>query len=227
MNENTNTDDFYARQYAYDLFRRLFMEEPTEALINHLKHHQGFALFPDDGSIPALSEAITELNLYLESREFQQGQEAFENLHWDFTRLFIGPETPPAPPWESVYVSRDKLLFQQSTQDVKQFYQQHGFKLGGNDLEAADHIGYELDFLYHLSTQSVESMNDESVLVPLLQAQLTFLQQHTLAFSTPFTRNVYNHAETQFYKALSTLLHHFLQQDAQFLQCFLDSKDKQ
>ncbi|WP_082683114.1 TorD/DmsD family molecular chaperone [Entomohabitans teleogrylli] len=197
------------------------MEEPTPALLNYLKQQQPLRLLQHPENAPAVNDALAEIELFLAQREFRAGEADFEDLHWDYTRLFIGPEAPPAPPWESVYVSRDKLLFQQSTHQVKQYYENYGFTLPGSEIEAADHIGFEMDFLYHLSEQTVarlEAATDEDAdFQALLHVQQTFLQRHLLAFVTPFSRNVYNHAQSGFYRALSTVLEHFAHQDAQRL----------
>ncbi len=106
-----------------------------------------------------MQSALDAMQDDLNTRMLKRGASDFEALHWDFTRLFIGPESPPAPPWESVYVSRDKLLFQESTLNVKTFYQQNGFHLPETEYEAADHIGYELDFLWKLSEQASQELD--------------------------------------------------------------------
>lgn len=216
---------FYARRYAYDLLRRLFLEEPTVELLSWLQQEDNLTLFPNVENSVALSNALKEMNDSLAGHTFSEDEAGFDDIHWDFTRLFIGPEAPPAPPWESVYVSRDKLLFQQSTLDVKQFYEKHGFELEGSEREAADHIGFELDFLYHLSEQSAGLLEKDGIdsvnFMESLRTQKTFLQRHPLAFIDAFSRNVYNHAETPFYRALSTVLQQFLQQDERQLGLYL------
>ncbi|MBP6121192.1 MULTISPECIES: TorD/DmsD family molecular chaperone [Providencia] len=214
--DNPELDYLYARQFAYDVLRRLLMEEPTVELLIYLRD-EGLSLFPVDGELPAIEGAITAMKQDLQTRELQAGTDGFENLHWDFTRLFIGPDSPPAAPWESTYVSRDKLLFQQCTLDVKTFYQKNGFNLPKGDVEAADHIGYELDFLWNLSERALQIFENESEfndpLFTLLRTSNDFMEAHLLAFITPFCRELNNHAETEFYRQLSTLLEVFLRND--------------
>ncbi|BBV01771.1 molecular chaperone [Providencia hangzhouensis] len=217
-NDDQILDFLYARQFAYDVLRRLFMEEPTPELLSYLSD-SGLLLFPCDEALPAMKNAINEMHKDLNNRRIQANTEDFENLHWDFTRLFIGPEAPPAAPWESTYVSRDKLLFQESTLAVKSFYEQYGVHLPEGDMEAADHIGYELDFMWHLSLRITEFIDSETENVDwtkvnaLLLGSATFLNTHLLAFITPFCRSMYNHAETVFYRQLSSLLELFLRND--------------
>lgn len=212
--DSRELDYLYARQFAYDVLRRLLTEEPTAELLIYLRD-EGLSLFPADESLPAMQTALDAMQDDLNTRMLKSGASDFETLHWDFTRLFIGPESPPAAPWESVYVSRDKLLFQESTLSVKTFYQQHGFHLPETEYEAADHIGYELDFLWNLSvkaSQALDSGQIENINAPL-QASAEFMEAHLLAFMTPFCRELNNHAETVFYRQFSTLLEVFTRND--------------
>lgn len=221
MTRMTDADYLYFREFSYDLFRRLFMEEPTPELIQFLQQQDLFSLFPYLQDDPQFTDAAENISGYLASSRFMAGEEAFENLHWDFTRLFIGPEKPPAPPWESVYVSRDRLLFQRCTHEVNEIYKRNGFVLGDGESEAADHIGFELDFLYRQSGLTLSLFTDpanERELTELLKQQLDFLQQHLLAFSDAFSQNVRQHAETVFYRNFSVILSLFLNVDQQQLQ---------
>src|SRR3546814_11018389 len=43
------------------------------------------------------------------------------------------------------------LLFQECTRSVEEYYRAHGFRLKGCEFEAADHVGFELDFIFALS----------------------------------------------------------------------------
>lgn len=218
MNAVQENHYFYARQYAYDLLRRLFIEEPTVELLQYLQQDSKLDIFPFSDEDELLHAAVKRIRAYLTQNTFVSGQESFENLHWDFTRLFIGPEAPPAPPWESVYVSRDKLLFQESTNAVKQFYERAGFKMQTKEYEAADHIGYELDFMYHLSTNTLGHLNNADVHHNLLDLQIQFLNQHLLAFTEMFAQRIIQHADTEFYRSAATLLHHFLQHDKNYIE---------
>lgn len=221
MTTTANTDYIYFREFGYDLFRRLFMEEPTPELLRFLQQHDLVALFPDLHRNSDFIHAAESINHYLHSQQFVAGSDIFENLHWDFTRLFIGPEKLPAPPWESVYVSRDKLLFQHCTNEVKRTYEENGFFLDEEDIEAADHIGFELDFLYHLSALTIslfEQHNADRKLLEIMNLQHNFLQQHLLAFSAQFSENVQLNAETPFYRYFGLILQLFLTADKRQLE---------
>ncbi len=52
-NDDQILDFLYARQFAYDVLRRLFMEEPTPELLSYLSD-SGLLLFPCDEALPAM-----------------------------------------------------------------------------------------------------------------------------------------------------------------------------
>lgn len=217
MTAHVNDPDYlYARQFALDVLRRLLMEEPSIPLLTYLRD-EGLRLFPCADQQPVMEQACLKMQEDLNSYVLEDGSDDFENLHWDFTRLFIGPESPPAPAWESVYVSKDKLLFQQNTRAVKQFYQQHGFEMPGKEMEAADHIGYQLDFLWHLSHRAAQQLDNDGEITQQvcgsLETSHQFMHAHLLNFITPFCRNVHNHAQTEFYRSASALLEAFIRHD--------------
>ncbi len=224
---NHMTEYLFARQYCYDLLRRLFIEEPSIELITYLQQQKALGFFALIIKEASVIDAIKNIDDWLAARSFIKDKADYEDLHWDFTRLFIGPETPPAPPWGSVYLSRDKLLFQKSTQEVKAIYNANGFRLNSSEREAADHIGFELDFLYHMSCKNCTLLNDNKLntkqFTDLLTIQRHFLQTHLLSFSATFCRNIYNHADTLFYRAISILLQQFLKRDETFLLQFNSS----
>jgi TorA maturation chaperone TorD len=221
MTKMANTDYLYSREFGYDLFRRLFIEEPTQELLLFLQGQDIVTLFDELQDNADFLSAAKTLNDYLASHCFDGDGSDFDDLHWDFTRLFIGPEQLPAPPWESVYLSKDKLLFQQCTNEVKRIYHQNGFFLPENETEAADHIGFELDFLYHQSALTValfEQPNADRELAAAMALQIDFLQRHPLAFCPSFSANVQQYAETEFYRSFAAILPLFLSTDKRRLE---------
>lgn len=213
-------DYLYMRHYTYDLLRRVFIEEPSLDLLTYLQNEGNLdVLGLSDNMNASTAPLVDQIKLYLSEKTFKQGEFDYENLHWDYTRLFIGPEAPPAPPWESFYTD-DKLLFQQTTQDVKKVYTQNGYALGKHEFEAADHIGFELDFMYHLSGKCIDAIeeNEETLehsppYLNTLETQHSFLHNHLLAFTDQFSKNVSEHSDTAFYKSFALLLSTFLKHD--------------
>ena len=42
-----------------------------------------------------------------------------EDLYWEYRRLFVGPQAKVAPPWGSVYLDKDQVIFGASTMEPK------------------------------------------------------------------------------------------------------------
>src|SRR5690606_33022658 len=129
--------------------------------------------------------------------------------------LFVG--TGPhvlAPPWESVYVSTEPLLFQKETLEVRNWYARFGVEARNKAHEPDDHAGLELEFLAHLAGLGLKALDEgnEAGLQDAMDAQRAFLQEHPLRWMPAWCTHVEEQAATDFYRgcALITrgLLHH-------------------
>lgn len=214
---------FYARQYAYDILRRFFIEEPPKEYLKLFVQKNMIDLFPFKEESAGIQEGIQDIKEYLSNHDVVNIERHFDELHWDFTRMFIGPFKLPAPPWESTFVRKDGLLFQGTTMNVRHYYDKYSFVVSDFNIEADDHIGLELDFVYHLNELclQISEGNDEKDLKRLKQLikdQDKFIQEHLLKFVEPFSQSVVKEADTQFFAGLAKVLQHYLFMDSQVLQ---------
>lgn len=219
------TDLLFARAYAYDILRRYFIEEPTQDYVKVFVQQRMIENFPFKEDSEGIAEGIEEVKHFVENMDLVHNQENFDNLHWDYTRMMIGPFELAAPPWESIYVQKEPLLFQECTMDVRKNYRHFGFKTPDKHFEADDHIGLELDFLYHLNhlcQKSAEEGNLQEVSYLLSESE-KFLNEHLLVFAPEFSKRVIDHADTPFYKGMAKILQHYLLIDSQFLKELLNS----
>lgn len=155
------------------------------------------ALFSDPdapGQWP-LKDAAAEAAL----REAVAGEPATaEELRDDHFRLFVGPGRGLACPYESVYVSRDGLLFGDETFDVRATYARAG--LSADPSEPDDHLGVELAFVAELAGRI--AAHDERHLCAELGG---FLAQHLDRFAPQVLAEVGEHARTPIYRTLPAL----------------------
>lgn len=216
------SDILFAREYAYDILRRFFIEEPSQEYLNYFVQQKMFEQFPFIDDSAGIQEGVNDMKQYLKEFDVVNNQAHFDDLHWDYTRMLIGPFELSAPPWESVYIRKDRLLFQKSTMDVRKAYENFGFEVSDFNLEADDHIGLELDFIYHLNKLCIQSAEEKSShslkeINYLLKEQQKFLNNHLLVFVSDFTNNVIENADTKFYVGMAKILNHFLQMDSEVL----------
>lgn len=139
----------------------------------------------------------------------------------DYVRLFVGGGTRVlAPPWESVYVSPDPLLFQQATGDVSRWYRRLGLEASGEGKEPDDHAGLELEFLARLAGEAVAALDqgDDAGFDGMIEAQREFLQQHVLRWMPSWCDTVARLAETEFYRGAALLTRGLLEEAAAHLE---------
>lgn len=204
------------RAFAYDILRRTFLEEPSKELV--AQFHNGILhFFPFIEENQLLKDGVELIQNYFNDYMMEEN---FEELHWDYTRMFIGPYELPALMWESSYVNKDGLLFQEETWRVRRMYLQNNLESLQYGREADDHLGLELDFMYQLSKVAIDLIKGEnaSSLRGILENQSYFLKAHLLQWTPAFADKVIEHSETDFYKGMVKVLNGFLVIDKSCLE---------
>lgn len=102
---------FYARDFSYDILRRFFIEEPSREFLKHLVEQNIIELFPFKEESKAIQKGSNHVKRYFEEYNPCTNLQDYEDLHWDYTRMFIGPFEVPAPLWESVYFVKTNSCF--------------------------------------------------------------------------------------------------------------------
>ena len=64
-----------------------------------------------------------------------------EKLNDDYQALFIGPNALPAPPWGSVYLDKENVLFGDSTLKLRDWMAQQQVEVTLEQQEPEDHFG--------------------------------------------------------------------------------------
>ncbi|MBL8062460.1 MAG: molecular chaperone TorD family protein [Anaerolineales bacterium] len=133
----------------------------------------------------------------------------FKTLQDDHLHLFIGLGKVIAPMWESVYFSEKKLIFQEQTLQVREWYARFGLQAERINREPDDHIGLEMLFIAHLASLALQAIeqNDETKLNEVLQAQRDFLSEHLLRWGPVWAKLVKQYAATDFYRGIAHLTH--------------------
>ena len=216
------------RSYLYRLFQRIFGDAPTLELLQIISNHY-------------MREAI---ELYIEDHNEQHSREYLEVLHTlktidqqtldhvkdEYTHLLVGPNKLPAPPWESVYINKERMIFQDSTLKVRQAYLKYGLLPANYPHEADDHLALELDFMLHLSSLLLEKYEqmqvgsmcitgntDTDEIKKLIDDQQAFLDEHLLVWVGSFAEQI-QHGQTQiFYPQMALLLEQLIKADRQVL----------
>ena len=197
MSQGTEKEAVLAnRLVLYTAAARLFAEEPNEQLLDALASQDlidQVDFFDDD----ATSSAWTAL------MSAAEGTQSIGTLQTEFTVVMIGPDKLPASPWESTYLEKGGVIFQEITRKVRNDYAAAGF-VSSDQRMPDDHIAIELNFIAALAMKSLEACtnDDEILLVSILSQQQSFIDEHLIKWIPSFAQRL-SEAEydSPFYKS--------------------------
>ena len=200
------------RLFLYSLMHKLFGREPDEELLNILTdEHTGeaFGLLSEEEK-----DIMDRTAVFLgEIREEKQNPAFLEETKDEYTRLFIGPVSLVAPPWESVYGQKDAMLFQESTLEVRNTYRQYGLIPEGYPHVADDSLALELHFMALRLDAFYAGKNDD--LTADLTGSSDFLKKHLLVWVPKFLERMKGAKTNILYPQMCLVLDEFLRKDAE------------
>jgi len=137
----------------------------------------------------------------------------------EYMELFIGPANA-IPLWESVWITKDRLLFDGPMFDVREQYARYGLVAPNSEHEPDDHIGLEVSFLGGIlgcMADTIEN-NDNKSAREHGAAALNFLNAHLALWAPQFLHAVADRAEAPFYGAVALLCDATLNHAGKLLQ---------
>lgn len=134
-------------------------------------------------------------------RSISAGADWLEPLQVEHTRLFVNAVPAVlAPPYGSVYLSSDGMLYGPSAEKVKLFYHQQGFDLAG-EADIPDHLTFELEFLALLAEEGKSAEGE------------LFLARHFRPWFPKFQARVVRETRHPFYRVLVNLIDFFTREE--------------
>ena len=198
------------RAYAFSLLHKLLGAEPTKELLDVVSSKESLeaiALFESD------SEAAARLKAVLASCKDLDVDAA----KMEYTRLFLGPDTLIAPPWESCYTAKERALFQESTLAVRSWYQQYSYVPAGYPSHPDDHISLMMHFLA-LTTERAKVCLEQDLLCgykSLLEGQKLFEKNHILNWMDAYCDDMDKSETKVLYPQLVRAMAEFIAYDQQ------------
>ncbi|MBD3800488.1 MAG: molecular chaperone TorD family protein [Campylobacterales bacterium] len=194
-----------ARSNIYALLSRVLMQEADTELIDIINN--------DD----AILEMMPNYKIW-EARMTLQSSELIEkHLNPDFTNVSLLHLIP----YETFYTREDQMLETGGANPVTDIYSAYDFMV---DFEvarvvSADHIGVELEFMYHLCEAQIKAMNDNDgeAVEELMEVERTFLEKHLVRWAPMYLLNMKHESRTPLYYDAADMTLEFILSDYQYL----------
>ncbi len=182
---------------AYTLTSRLLLEPPDLALLDRIRHPGLPAEWP-------MRDETSREGMRLLVAGASQDPVPMARDH---QALFVGPGPLLAPPYESVYRSREHLLFEEQTLQVREAYRAFGLVAPALNREPDDHIGLELHFLAEVCLRSLDALDtgDGDRFDATLAAHQGFLTDHLLLWGPECLALVRDNAKTDYFRGVALL----------------------
>lgn len=190
-------DDFAA---AFTTLSSLLVAAPSAEVLDRVRDVELLREWP----LPGHPDCRRGTALLAESATAREDESVVRR---DYSRLFRGPERMKAPPYESVHRSRDRLVFEQETMQVRAAYAEFGLAAPRLGAEPDDHIGLELSFLATLAVRGMDALEagDDLELARVLRGLVTFLDEHLLAWGPRCLAQAADGSRTFFYQGVAAL----------------------
>jgi TorA maturation chaperone TorD len=144
-----------------------------------------------------------------------QQEGALLALEKEYTRLFITayPKVV-APPYSSLYLDSEKLIWGRSTAEVAKLYEAAGLGMNENFHDVPDHIAAELEFASYLIAEQLKLGGQESLPAEqLCSIEKSFLTEHLHRWAPAFFNRVVECSSAGFYQATALMGRQFIDRD--------------
>ena len=178
----------------------MLMFDPSNECIHDFWTQGILKNLPVTSSNPRFIKAASQLR-----ESTNDGDSTYKFMKEDYLRLFSGKGIAIAPPYESVYMGPERLLFDKHTVEVRHFYESYGWKSKFKNHIPDDHIGIELLFLTILIEKYLE-LDDEVSSIEMRKEIKRFVRQHILSWIPQWNEAVQAKAKTLGYKGISSLV---------------------
>lgn len=211
------------RLFSLSLYQKLLGNEPSERLLDvafSAASYQSLSILESAGN-----SYRDKLFAYRSAGDtyFADPARVLIGMQREYMLMFIGPDKLKAPPWESVYVSAEPLLFQESTLEVRRIYRRENFVSEGYPSVPDDHIAIELDFLAKTVWRAMEVLEqkDSSEFIKLLMLQKSFIENHLLNWVPALVAAANRIESPVFYPQLLELVLEYLRLEPSIIKTLL------
>jgi TorA maturation chaperone TorD len=212
------TDRLAGRTEAYRFFASVFFKELSEGAIGEM----AAATYPQDTGNESLDQGYALLRRYFAFA----GSDMRTELACEYARIFLASgvytETRDvAVPYESVFTSEERMVMQDSRDDVRARYRADGFQVTPAIREPEDHLSIELEYLASMAGRTLElleSGDDGAALAENVRRQGEFIRLHLLNWLPALREAALRYATLSFYIGMLLVLEGHLKDETLLLE---------
>jgi putative dimethyl sulfoxide reductase chaperone len=179
----------------------MIMFDPSQECMNDFWKKGILKNLPVTSANPRFILAASQLH-----RSVGDGLDDIKLMREDYLDLFAGTGNPLAPPYESVYRSRDHLMFDKQTSEVREFYNSYGWESRFKGNIPDDHLGIEMLFLTLLIEKYFE-FEDKTCEDEMKIEIKRFIDQHLLSWIPEWNAHLQEYSKTMGYKGIGNLVY--------------------
>ncbi len=202
------------RAQMYTFFSRIYFEEVNKESLGQLQQGTSQIYFEDS----ELANGYEKLKASVE--QVASDEDNLDELAADYASLFLGIGRRPAHPYESVYLSNDKIAMREPYQAVSKIYQEEGLSVSDEVKEPEDHVALEFEFMAYMCQRMDAALakNDTVEAARILEVQRNFSREHLASWIPAFCNDIANgSAKFDFYAAIATLTERLVTLDGEYL----------
>lgn len=202
--ENIFLDNASRTGNIFNLFTALFCQPDEDIINNKVLYATTQSLLEKD--YPGCLEYVKEMQEGLKNYTQQE-------LLIEYSRLFIGPYELLAPPYSSLYFEDHKLLMNNVTIWVLNYYNKMELEYDLDTIkDAPDHISIESEFIYTLIFKSLDAFQKKNYeeAQHYWTGMVEFFNIHFKIWVPKFCDQLIDSTENKFYKPLGKYLKQFV-----------------
>lgn len=209
-----------ARSALYRWFADVFARELTTATLDEWQHHQAYENIHEAFVSLELEQYSTRVKIAITELEQLPKSERALELAADFAQMFLLSGDDSAPPYASYYLSNDKHLYGEPTQQMRQFLNSQQLSLHPEFREPDDHVSV---YFIVISLLINSSMDQNLDMATDAQEQIDFLDGALLNWLPQFNDRCQKiRVKTDLYPALVALAEQFVLADREALATVSD-----
>lgn len=228
MDDITIKTALVARTYLYRIFQMTLGDDPTEELLSTMFSDTTKEALDCFGGAESDVYARACADLGRCGAAYEQDRASYlEKAKRDYMHVLVGPHELKAPPWECVYLTNERVLFQEATLKVREAYRGENMLPSQYPHVSDDHIAIELDFMVKLSekVQAAFEAGDTAEYRRLLEVQRAFLTEHPLAWIDRYAADLGEDAPGSLYSCIGMLCAAFLPIDVEVIGELLEGSE--